>query len=240
MMPREADNANVALRLLTRMAKEENPIPLVITSDELTTLDGFALAFCIKHHPQLKQTAIIMLAADGKPGDAIACRENGISAYLRQPVADQQLNEAIAAVIGVRDDANATSSLITRHSLREQKKAAVLIIDAARDQTMFAAGALKKNDYRVVVVASAEEAFDAMVQEQFDVVVVDPIDTGFVEGINIVATINSHVGEGREVPKILLASESPLSSKTAFDGLVSKPFSRDSILNAVVGLKLAR
>jgi CheY-like chemotaxis protein/PAS domain-containing protein len=239
MVPREADNANVALRLLTRMAKEENPIPLVITSNQLTTLDGFALAFRIKHHPHLKQTAIIMLAVDGKPGDAITCRENGISAYLRQPVADQQLNEAITAVIGAQDDAEATATLITRHSLREQKKAAVLIIGAARDQTMYAAGALKKNDYRVVVVASASEAFEAMIQEQFDVVVVDPIDAGFVEGINIVATIKSHVGEGREVPKILLASESPLDGKTAFDGLVLKPFAKDSILNAVAGLNLA-
>jgi CheY-like chemotaxis protein len=221
------------------MAKEGNPIPLVITTNQLATQDGFALAFRIKHHPHLKQTAIIMLAVDGKPGDAITCRENGISAYLRQPVAEQQLNEAITAVIGAHDNVDATSTLITRHSLREQKKAAVLIIGAARDQTMFAASALKKKDYRVVVVTSAEEAFEAMAQEQFNVVVVDPIDAGFVEGINIVATIKSHVGEGREVPKILLASDSPPGGKSAFDGLVLKPFAKDSILNAVANLKLS-
>jgi CheY-like chemotaxis protein len=239
MLPREADNTSVALQLLTRMAKEGNPIPLVITTNQLATQDGFALAFRIKHHPHLKQTAIIMLAVDGKPGDAITCRENGISAYLRQPVAEQQLNEAITAVIGAHDNVDATSTLITRHSLREQKKAAVLIIGAARDQTMFAASALKKKDYRVVVVTSAEEAFEAMAQEQFNVVVVDPIDAGFVEGINIVATIKSHVGEGREVPKILLASDSPPGGKSAFDGLVLKPFAKDSILNAVANLKLS-
>jgi CheY-like chemotaxis protein len=90
-----------------------------------------------------------------------------------------------------------------------------------------------------VVVTSAEEAFEAMAQEQFNVVVVDPIDAGFVEGINVVATIKSHVGEGREVPKILLASESPLDGKTAFDGLVLKPFAKESILNAVADLNLA-
>ncbi len=239
MAPREADNANVTLELLIRQAKEDNPIPLVITANTLAAQDGFLLAFRIKQHEALRQTAIIMLAHDGKPGDAITCRENGISAYLRQPVAPQQLNEAMTAVIGALDDAEATSTLITRHSLREQKKAAVLIIDAARKQTMFAAGALKKRDYRVVIVASAAEAFEAMVQEEFDVIVVDPVDAGFVEGINIVATLNSHVGEGRNAPKILLASESPLSGKTAYDGMVLKPFARESILNAVVGLGLA-
>jgi DNA-binding response OmpR family regulator/PAS domain-containing protein len=238
MVPREADNANVALQLLARNAKEGSEMPLVITSNRLTTQDGFLLAFRIKHHPAMAQTAIIMLASEGKPGDAITCRENGISAYLRQPVAPQQLNEAITAVIGAQDDAEATSTLITRHSLREQKKAAVLIIDATRDKIAFVSAALKKKGYRVVLVGSAPEAFDAMAQEQFDVVVVDPDNAGFVEGINVVVTIKSHVGEGRDTPKILLASESPLGAGSAYDGMVLKPFVKDSLLNAMTNLNL--
>lgn len=238
MAPREADNANVALELLMRLAREEQAIPLVITSDRLAAHDGFLLAFRIKQHPALRQTGIIMLAAEGRPGDAITCRENGISAYLRQPVVPQQLNEAITAVIGAQEDAESTSTLITRHSLREQKKASVLIIDAERDKAMYAAAALKKRDYRVVIVTSAEEAFETMVQEQFDVIVVDPEGAGFVEGINIVATLNSRVGEGREPPKILRASESPLGGKTAYAGMVLKPYAKDSLLNAVAGLGL--
>lgn len=236
MAPREADNANVALELLMRMAAQAQPIPLIITSNRFGAQDGFLLAFRIKQHPALRQTGIIMLAADGRPGDAITCRENGISAYLRQPVVAQQLNEAITAVIGAPEDTELTSTLITRHSLREKKKAAVLIIDAARDKVMYAAAALKKRDYRLVIVSSAEEAFETMVQEQFDVIVVDPEGTGFVEGINIVAALTAHVGEGRRLPKILLASESPLSGTTAYAGMVLKPFAKDSLLNAVVGL----
>jgi len=238
MAPREADDANVALELLARLAKEEQPIPLVITSNRLGAQDGFLLAFRIKQQPALRQTAIIMLAADGRPGDSITCRENGISAYLRQPVVPQQLNEAIAAVIGAHDDDASTSTLITRHSLREQKKASVLIIDAERDKVMFAAASLKRRDYRLVIVSSAEEAFGTMAQEQFDVIVVDPNGAGFVEGINIVATLNSRVGEGRELPRILLASDSPPSGKTAYAGVVAKPFAKNSLLNAVVGLGL--
>jgi DNA-binding response OmpR family regulator/PAS domain-containing protein len=237
MVPREADNASVALQLLTRMAEEGSPIPLVITSNQLASQDGFLLAFRIKHHPQLKQTAVIMLATDGKPGDAITCRENGISAYLRQPVAPQQLNEAITAVMGAQDDAEATATLITRHSLREQKKAAVLIIDPAREQAMFAAAGLKKRDFRVVIVATAQEGYEAMVQEHFDVIVVDPIDSGFEA--SVVESLRSHVGhvaEGRDQPKILCASESPLGENSPYDGMVLKPFAKDSLVNAVVGL----
>ncbi len=239
MLPREADNADVAMQLLLRIAKDGGELPLVITTNRLTTQDGFLLAFRIKHHPSTRQTAIIMLATDGKPGDAITCRENGISAYLRQPVVPQQLNEAITAVIGAQDDAEATATLITRHSLREQKKAAILIIDAGRDKISFVAAALKKKDYRAVLAGTAQEAFEAMVQEQFDVIVVDPDDAGFADGADVVATLKSHVGEGRGAPKILLATESPISGASAYDGMVLKPFVKDSIVNAVADLAIS-
>lgn len=236
MHPYEADNATMAIELLTRMAKADKPIPLVITSNVLPVQDGFLLAFRIKQHPQHHLTAIIMLAATGKPGDAITCRENGISAYLRQPIAQQQLNEAIVAIMGSKDDNDTDATLITRHSLRESKKASVLIIDAARDQVMFAAGTLKKRDYRVVIVVSAAEAFDAMAEEEFDVIVVDPTNAKFADEAKVVEAIKEKVGADRPVPKILCACESAMIGPTAYDGMVLKPFAKESLINAVSGV----
>ncbi len=233
MHPYEADNATMAIELLTRMAKADKPIPLVITSNVLPVQDGFLLAFRIKQHPLHSLTAIIMLAATGRPGDAITCRENGISAYLRQPIAQQQLNEAIIAIVGSKDDNDTDATLITRHSLRESKKASVLIIDAARDQVMFAAGALKKRDYRVVIVVSAEDAFKAMAEEEFDVIVVDPANANFADAKKVVAKIKENVGADRPAPKILCASESVLIGNHAYDGMVLKPFAKESLINAV-------
>ncbi len=236
MQPHEADNATMALQLLTRFSHEKNPIPLVVTSNLLPVQDGFLLAFRIKHHAHLKQTAVIMLANGGRPGDAIACRENGISAYLRQPVAPQQLNEAISAIMGAQDSADDDGTLITRHSLRESKKASVLVIDGARDQAMFAAGRLKKRDYRVVLVSTAADAFTAMAQEEFDVVIVDPTNTNFADANKVVEAISVAVGADRPAPKILLASEAPIVGPSAYDGMVLKPFSKDSLVTAVVGI----
>jgi CheY-like chemotaxis protein len=236
MLPREADNATMALRLLNRMADEDSPMPLVVTTNQLSGQDGFLLAFRIKQHPHLKQTAIIMLATGGKPGDAITCRENGISAYLRQPVVPLQLNEAITAVMGAEDDATATATLITRHSLRELKKASVLIIDRDRDQAMFAAGGLKKRDYRVALASDAAEAFAAMVQEEFDVIVVDPDGAEFEEDATIVTALLNNIGTDRPSPKILLASESPAIDLAGYDGFVLKPFAKESLVNAVIDI----
>jgi CheY-like chemotaxis protein len=238
MLPREADNAAMALQLLTRLVDEGHPLPIVITSNRLPTQDGFLLAFRVKNSPKLKSTAVLLLATDGKPGDAIQCRENGINVYLRQPLSSQQLNEALTAIIGAKDDAEVDATLITRHSLREAKRGNVLIIDHDHDQAMFAAAALKKRDYRVNIVATVADAYAAMAQEDFDVIVVDPTETGFDDPSKAAAALQSHVGKNRLQPKILLASESPSMGESPYDGLVLKPFGKESLTNAIADLGL--
>ena len=124
----------------------------MILSNRLPVQDGFLLAFRIKHHASSTRTLVMMLATDGKPGDAIACRENGIAAYMRYPIGDRQLNEAIVAVTGASVDADETPTLVTRHSLREQRKGAtILLVDPNRDSQILAAHILGRHDCSVVV-----------------------------------------------------------------------------------------
>lgn len=238
MLPREADSATMALQLLNRMADEGYPIPLVITSNNLPIQDGFLLAFRIRNTPKLKTTAVLMLATSGKPGDAIQCRESGISVYLRQPLAPEQLNEALLAVIGSKDDAPVDATLITRHSLREAKRGSVLVIDADKDQSMLVAAGLKKRDYRVSVVTNAPDAYHAMAQEEFNVIVVDPENAGFDDAQGVLNSIRAHVGRGRQQPHVLLATESPPAAPSAYDGMVLKPYAKDSLVNAIADLTL--
>ena len=96
----ESDNAAMAMALLERLRQEGSAVPLAIVSNTLPVQDGFLLAFRIKHDKRFRSTLVMMLATGGRPGDAIACRENSISAYMRYPIADRQLHEAIVAVTG--------------------------------------------------------------------------------------------------------------------------------------------
>ena len=240
MLPREADNVGVALQLLARMLSESNPIPLVITSNELPIQDGFLLGYRIKHHPRLKQTVVIMLAKSGKPGDAIACRENGISAYLRHPIAPNQINEAIAAVMGTADDdAEATSTLITRHSLREAKAGSVLIVDPNREHAIVAISALRKKDYRVVHTDTADEAYTEISQDVFDLLIIDPMAKGFAElGIE---GISDRLQEkfalaSVSIPVLLAVEEDVSAVEFGFSGMLKKPYEKEVLLQKVAGL----
>ncbi len=237
MHAREADDAGVAIQLLSRMADEETAIPLVITANSMPLQDGFVLAFRIKHMPKLKRTAIMMLARAGKPGDAIQCRENGISAYLRHPISADQINDAIAAVMGTQDDAEATHTLITRHSLRESKAGTVLLIDANREHAALAAKALRKKDFRAVVVETAGDAFAALLQDIFDVVLVDPDTPGFDPHRTIAAQLRAQFGDGHQIPLLLADSTAAIDAihkdNSEYDGVITKPYNKDTLAERI-------
>jgi CheY-like chemotaxis protein len=235
MVPLEADNAPMAIALLERMQQENAPIPLVILSNDLAVQDGFLLAFRIKNHAKFRSTLVMMLASQGKPGDAIACRENGIAAYMRYPVNDRQLNEAIIAVTGASVDSDETPTLVTRHSLREQRKGAtVLLVDAQRDSAILAAHILGKFDCSLVVAQDLAEALAALDQDVYDLVLVDTSLAGLA-GDDAATLLRSHIARNPEGARIVAISidHSPdfHAAKTAigFNDTLAKPFRKETL-----------
>ncbi len=231
MHPRETDNGTTALQFLMRMHYDKTPIPLVILSNQLPVQDGFMLAFRLKNHHKLAPMAMIMVASDGKQGDAIACRENGINAYLRHPATPSQLSDAMSAVLGAREaDASGKPSLVTRHTLRENSAGSVLLIDADREQTRLATLSLKRKNYRVTVAETAEEAFNALTQDMFDAVIVDPTTPGFPTNTPAAELLCARMQPGAKLTPVLLAqAENGPFDANDFSGFVNKPYNKDSL-----------
>jgi PAS domain S-box-containing protein len=236
MVPLEADNAAMALALLERMHQEGTPIPLAVVSNRLPVQDGFLLAFRIHHHPKLAPTLVLMLATEGRPGDAIACRENGIAAYMRYPINERQLNEAVVAVTGASVDADEAPTLVTRHSLREQRKGmTLLLVDPSRDSQILAAHVLGRHDCSVVVAHDLAEAAAALDQDFYDVVVADTALAG-LSGDDAAKLLRSHIAKDAGSVHLVAASldHSPAYRKAklaaGFDGTIAKPFRREDLL----------
>jgi PAS domain S-box-containing protein len=236
LTPMEADNAAMAIALLERLHDEGSPVPLMLVTDRMAVQDGFLLAFRVKNHPKLLDTLVMMLASEGRPGDAIACRENGIAAYLRHPLADKQLHDAIVAVTGASVDADETPTLVTRHSLREQRKGAtILLVDPHRDSHMLAAHILRKRDSSLVVASDLAEAVASLDQDLYDLVFVDTSLAG-LDGPDAAAILRSHIKRDPQASRIYATSvdHSPVFTKAkqaeGFDGTLAKPFRRDNLL----------
>jgi CheY-like chemotaxis protein/signal transduction histidine kinase len=242
MIPLEADNASMAMALLERLDEEGSPIPLVLLSNRLPVQDGFLLAFRIKHHERFSPTLVMMLASEGKPGDAIACRENGIAAYMRYPINDRQLNEAIMSVTGASVDSDETPTLVTRHSLREQRKGAtILLVDPSRDSQILAAHILGRHDCSLVVAQDLEEALAALDQDVYDVVLVDTSLKG-LGGDDAATLLRSHILRDPDAAMLVAASldHSPAfrEAKLAigFNASIAKPFRKDDLLAVLTSL----
>ena len=236
MVPLEADNAAMAIALLERMDQEKTPVPLVMLANRLPVQDGFLLAFRIRHHARLSSTLVMMLATDGKPGDAIACRENGIAAYMRYPINDRQLNEAIVAVTGASVDADETPTLVTRHSLREQRKgASLLLVDPSRDSQILASHILGRHDCSVVVAHDLEDAHAALDQDFYDIVIADTSLKG-LGAKDAAPKLRSHITRDADSVRIVAASleHSPKYREeklaAGFDATIAKPFRKDDLL----------
>lgn len=235
MVPLEADNASMAMALLERMREENTPVPLVILSNKLPVQDGFLLGFRIKHHPQLASTLVMMLASEGRPGDAIACRENGISAYMRYPINDRQLHEAIIAVTGASVHAEEAPTLVTRHSLREQRKGAtILLVDRSRDSQILAAHILGRMDCSVVVAQDLEEASAALDQDVYDLVLVDTSLAG-LDGPDAASALRSRISRTPDAAVLVAVSldHSPAYREArlaeGFNATVAKPFRKEDL-----------
>ena len=235
MVPLEADNASMAMALLERMSQENTPIPLVILTNRLPVQDGFLLGFRVKHHPQFRSTLVMMLATEGKPGDAIACRENGISAYMRYPINDRQLHEAIVAVTGASVKVEETPTLVTRHSLREQRKGAtILLVDRSRDSQILAAHILGRMDCSVVVAQDLEEATAALDQDVYDMVLVDTSLAG-LDGPDAAPVLRSRISRDADSAVLVAVSldHSPAyrDSRIAqgFNATAAKPFRKEEL-----------
>ncbi len=242
LIPLEADNAAMAMALLERMHEEGSAIPLVIVSNQLAAQDGFLLAFRIKNHPRFRSTLVMMLANQGRPGDAIACRENGISAYMRYPINDRQLNEAIVAVTGASVDSDETPTLVTRHSLREQRKGAtILLVDPSRDSQILAAHVLGRHDCSVVVAQGLDEALAALDQDLYDIVLVDTSLAG-LGGADAAKLLRARITRTPEAATFVAVSvdHSPAfrAQKLAagFNATIAKPFRKDDLLGLLATL----
>jgi CheY-like chemotaxis protein len=232
----------MAMALLERLHEEANPIPLVIVSNQLPVQDGFLLAFRIKNDAKFRSTLVMMLANQGRPGDAIACRENGIAAYMRYPINDRQLNEAIMAVTGASVDADETPTLVTRHSLREQRKGAtILLVDPSRDSQILAAHVFGRLDCSVVVAQDLAEALAALDQDVYDIVIVDTSLLG-LGGDDAARLLRSRIQRDPAAATLVAASldHTPAFAEAkkaaGFNSTIAKPFRKEALLGLMKSL----
>src|SRR6266849_3243890 len=249
MKSRSVEGGEEALAKLSAAREEGEPYALILTDMHMPKMDGFALVERIRQRPELSTATIMMLTSAGHRGDAARCQELGIAAYLLKPIRQSELREAIARVLGAREQKGAIP-LITRFSLQDARDpTSVLRVLLAEDNPvnqLLASRLLEKRGHRVVVAANGREALAAMEKESYDIVLMD-IQMPEMDGLEATAAIREkEKGSGIHQPVIAMTAHAMKGDRErclagGMDGYLSKPIrlqELDELLETYVARRL--
>ncbi|MBI3663372.1 MAG: PAS domain S-box protein [Acidobacteria bacterium] len=239
MKPRLAEGGAAALAALRAAHESGQPISLVLLDAKMPGMDGFALARALQQDPRFAGLSIIMLSSSGQRGDAARCKRLGIAAYLTKPVRQSELLDATLNVLGTHRAKVESPPLVTRHSIREQRKGLKILLaeDNAVNQQV-AIRILGSRGHTVVIAGNGREAVEALDREAFDLVLMDG-QMPEMNGFEATALIREkEKASGKHVPIIALTAHAMQGDRERFleagmDGYVAKPIRPQELFDAL-------
>ena len=176
MLPVCVESGEQALAALASAHKEGKAFALIVTDMHMPKMDGFELVEHIRGKPELRTATIMMLTSAGHRGDAERCHKLGVSAYLLKPIRQSELREAIARILGAREQ-EGMIPLVTRFSLGDARDhSEILRILVAEDNLVnqrLIVRLLEKRGHRVVVARNGQEVLAALEKDNFDLILMD-------------------------------------------------------------------
>jgi signal transduction histidine kinase/CheY-like chemotaxis protein len=247
MKPISVNGGKAALEHLYAAREAGEPYNLILTDMHMPDMDGFALIEQIRRRPELATATIMMLTSAGHRGDAARCQELGVSAYLLKPIRQSELREAIARVLGAREQDGAIP-LITRFSLHDAREPdANLRVLLAEDNPVnqrLAVRLLEKRGHKVVVAGNGLEALKALEEESFDLVLMD-IQMPEMDGLEATAAIREkEKSTGLRLAVVALTAHAMKGDRekcleAGMDGYLTKPI-RPQELDQLLEIYVAR
>ncbi len=245
MKPTVASSAEEALAKLGEILQESGPLPLILTDAHMPDTDGFELIRQVKQQPELSSSIIMMLTSGGQRGDAVRCRELGVSGYLTKPVGRAELREAILRVLFARTQNSKEEVLVTRHTLREgrlsESSLCILLVEDHVVNQHLSQRLLEKRGYHVTVAGDGRQALAALEKGGFDLVLMD-VQMPEMDGFEATAAIRERERTtGAHLPivamtALAMAGDSERCLRAGMDAYVSKPINSQEVFKTIEGL----
>jgi CheY-like chemotaxis protein len=239
MKPESTESGSEAINILKRADAEGSPFSLILLDAQMPDMDGFSTVKRIKQDERLAKSAVIMLTSAGFRGDSARCRELGIDGYLTKPIKRSDLLEAIKLVLGSETGHEASTSLVTLHSLREQRaRLKILLAEDNRVNQVLAVRLLEKRGHEVTVAGNGLEALEALDQQVFDLVLMD-IQMPEMDGFEATAAIRKgEMKSGKHIPIVAMTAHAMAGDRErclegGMDDYITKPIRLELLLDAL-------
>ena len=234
MVPTAVEGGKQAVKAVTQAKLEVDPFKLLLLDVRMPDQDGFSVIEDLRAMHADDIAPVMMLTSEGQHGDAVKCRELGVSAYLLKPYTQSDLFEAIMNTLGLIKKEEPT--LVTRHFLRETKhQLHVLLAEDNSVNQILVKGLLSKFGHSVDIAQNGSEAIDKWINGRYDLILMDvdmPVLNGYgaTEQLRALEKQQSNV----HIPIIGLTAhvlegtrEKCLAS--GMDGYLSKPINTEAL-----------
>jgi signal transduction histidine kinase/CheY-like chemotaxis protein len=217
-----------------------DPYRLILLDARMPGLDGFAVAEELRNDPGHAGTSLLMLTSAGLRGDAARCKELGLNAYLTKPIALTELREAMEAAINQPQSPSDADRLITRHSLREERrKYTILLAEDNPVNQKLAVKLLEKQGHTVHVADNGRLALEAWRRGGHDLVLMDMMMPE-MDGLEATRRIREEEQRqaGAHIPIVAMTANAMQGDRercleAGMDGYVSKPVKPDVLFQEI-------
>ena len=171
----EAYDGQMAYEMLTQAIDQDNPYHMAIIDMQMPIMDGETLGKIIRNNPRMSQLKMILITSAGLRGDASRMKKIGYDAYLNKPVKQSVLNQCIHEVFGTDKHELEKRSIITRHTLAENKKRniQILVVDDNHANQKVIMGMLNKFGFSADKAENGEEAIEALELKAYDLIFIN-------------------------------------------------------------------
>jgi two-component system, sensor histidine kinase and response regulator len=167
-----ADGPTALARLWATQAAGQ-PYTLAILDDQMSGIDGLALAQTIKSDPILAPIRLVMLSAVSQRGQETTAQQAGITAFLTKPVRQSHLYTCLRTIMGAAGPRFIPPITDRQAATPLQIHARVLVVEDNVVNQKVAVRLIEKLGCRVDVAANGREAVNLLAQVAYHVVLMD-------------------------------------------------------------------
>jgi two-component system, sensor histidine kinase and response regulator len=231
-----------AINILKSFNELSRPFQLVLLDMQMPEMDGEEVLSRIKSDPALHDTTVIILTSMGQRGDAARLEAMGCNGYLLKPVRQKELFGALLNILGRKnqlDEVAGKTSLITRHSLKEQQRGMTHILLAEDNPTnqKLAIRLLQKAGYPVDVASTGKEAIAAVQKKKYKLVLMD-VQMPEMDGFEATRRIRELSPEFASLPIVAMTAYAMSGDRercleAGMNDYLSKPLNVDELFKII-------